>query len=273
MSFDEQDALDEFQDAIAGEDEDIDLARAALVFSKCEYPELEIVPYLEKIDDFAAQTVERFDDDDASIDQVEVLNELLFEEYGLVGANDDYYDPRNSYLHEVIDRRIGIPVSLSVLFMSVGARAGVPLAGTAVPMHFLVRVLGVRPPIFVDCFNSGRLLTVEQCREGLQRISNGQIPFSEGMLDTVSNRAVLIRVMTNLKMIYLNAMAFDKALRILDRLIIADPGEAGLRRERGLVHYRLGQDSEARQDLEEYLEQENEPVDAQEIRDLLRRID
>lgn len=272
MNSESSEALEEFEDAIAGDDDDIDLARAALVLARGEYPDLEIVPYLDQIDALAERTVERFDDDDDLINKVEALNEVLFDEFGLSGANDDYYDPRNSYLHEVLDRKAGIPVSLSVAYMGVGSRAGIPLAGTGMPMHFLVRVLGVRPPAFVDCFGAGRLLSAEQCSEGLQRISRGRIPFSPEMLEPVSNRAVLVRVLTNLKMIYLNALAFEKALHVLDRLIIAEPEEAHLVRERGLVFYRLGRDAEARHDLEFYLDSEDEPADAQEIRDLLKRI-
>jgi regulator of sirC expression with transglutaminase-like and TPR domain len=272
MSIEELDALGEFEEAIAGPDEEIDLARAALILAKGEYPTLEIVPYLEQLDELARKVVERFGDSTDCIEQVEALNETLFNELAIKGASDNYYDPRNSYLHEVLDRRVGIPVSLSVVFMGVGIRSGIALAGTAVPMHFLVRVLGVRPSVFVDCYSSGRLLTADQCREGLYRISQGRIPFSETMLDPISNRAVLVRVLTNLKMIHLNALAYDKALKILDRLVVAEPFEAGLLRERGLVNYRLGHDSQARKDLSDYLEKSNEPADAQEIRDLLKRI-
>lgn len=267
-----EDSLQEFQEAIEGPDEDIDLARAALILSKAEYPNLDIDPVLNRLDALAAKVVDSFDDATETPDQIEALSEVLFEDEGLRGASEDYHDPRNSYIHEVLERKLGIPVSLSVIYMSVGARAGIPLAGTAVPMHFLVRVLGVRPPLFVDCFSGGRVLSADQCREGLTRLSSGRISFNEEMFAAVSNRAVLARVLSNLKMIYLNAHSFDKALAVLDRLLICSPGEATLLRERGLVHYRLGSDAQARVDLQGYLDAEHEPVDAQEIRDLLRKI-
>lgn len=264
--------LREFEEAVSGEDEDIDLARAALVASRIEHPDLELEPILDSLNALAARAVARFSPFSDPLEQVQVLNSVLIDDFGLRGASKNYYDPRNSYLNEILERKIGIPVSLAILYMSVGHRAGVALAGTAVPMHFLVRVLGVQPPHFVDVFGRGRILSQERASVGIGQMLRGKIEFEEDMLDVVSNRAVITRLLTNLKMIYLNAMKFYKAVQVLDRIIVANPWEPTLLRERGLVRFRLGQSDLARVDLERYLDEADEPEDAGEIRNILRRI-
>lgn len=265
-------ALREFRDATSGPDEEIDLARAALVLAKLEYPDLQIEPYLGSLQALAARVLARSGPQVDTLNRVEALGSIVLGELGLRGATENYYEPRNSFLNDVIDRKLGIPVSLSVIYMAVGARAGIALGATDVPMHFLVRVLGVKPLRFVDCYSGGRLLTIDHVQEVLRRISRGRLEFSEQMLAVVSNRAVLTRMLTNLKQIYVNALNYKKALPILDRLLVLDPTHPPALRERGLVHYRLGQRDPARRDLQHYLDSGKNPTDAAEIRKLLRRI-
>lgn len=273
MSLTPDPILDEFREVISGPDEDIDLARAGLVIAKAEYPNLNIENVLEELNRLAGRARWRTPRDATPEVQIEALNNLFFAEIGLHGATEDYYDPRNSFLNEVLERRTGIPVSLSILYLAVGARAGVALGGTAVPMHFLVRVLGVKPTLFVDCYNLGKVMTEEQCREGIRRMTRGRVPFRPEMLNLVSNGQILTRLLTNLKMIYLNGMQYEKGLSILDRLVVLNPGEPGFLRERGIVRYRLGRGDLAREDLQAYLDSEIEPDDADAIRNLLRRIE
>lgn len=265
-------ALYEFEQSISGMDDEIDLARAALLIAKIEYADLEVEAILDSLNALAARAQARFSGLGEPEQQVDALNSVMIEDLGLRGARKNYYDPRNSYINEVLERKVGIPVSLSILYMSVGARAGMALAGTAVPMHFLVRVLGVEPVLFVDVYSKGRVHTEEQVVSGIQRISMGRVNFRPEMLQTVSNRAVLNRLLTNLKMIYLNAMKFSSAEKILDRIILANPAEPSFFRERGLVRFKLGNSNLARRDLEQYLDQDTEPSDADEIRRLLRKI-
>ncbi len=263
----------EFRAAVSGPDEEIDLARATLVIAKVDSPDLEIEPILDGFNALAARVVARAGPDAEVMRQIEALTSVVIKDLGLRGATEtDYYDPRNSFLNRVLERKLGIPISLSIVYMIVGSRAGIALGGTAMPMHFLVKVLGIQPPLFVDCYNQGRILTVEQCKEGVKTMSRGQIPFRDEMLDIVSNGAVLSRLLTNLKMIYLNALQYAKALPILDRLLVLNPSVNSLLRERGLVRYNLEQFDLARQDLKDYLATESDPPDAQEIRNLLRKI-
>lgn len=264
--------LDNFRLTITGPDEDVDLIRAGLALSYFEYPELEIEPILEGVDALAAQVAHRIDGNPDPARQIEILNQVVIHGMGLRAAREDYYDPRNSFISQTLERKTGIPISLSVIYMGIGARAGIPLAGTSMPMHFLVRVLGVRPPMFVDCYNGGQVLTEEVCRQAVRVMSNGVIEFRPEMLDPVSNLDVIARLLTNLKMIYLNQLQFDKARSILDRLLTISPESAPLLRERGLVLYRLGERDLARRDLSDYLAADDKAPDITEIRNILKRI-
>jgi len=191
---------------------------------------------------------------------------------GLRGATKDYYDPKNSFLNDVIARREGIPVSLGILYIAIGARAGIALGGTGVPMHFIVRAIEPSPACFVDVYAGGRIVTEQRCRVVLNQALRLRGGFRPEMLETVPNRAIITRLLTNLKMNYLNGLKFEKAIAILNLLVIANPGAYALLRERGLAHYRLGEGLLARQDLEAYLDQEDSPDDAAEVEAYLRQI-
>ncbi|MBI1784092.1 transglutaminase family protein [Candidatus Sumerlaeota bacterium] len=264
--------LDEFRESVSGPDEEIDLARASLLVAKAEYPNLETAPILESLHALAARVVIRCGQTSDPLEQIEALTSVVLRDLALRGATDAYYDPRNSFINDVLERKVGIPISLSIIYMCVGARAGVALGGTSMPMHFLIRVLGLKPPQFVDCYNGGRVLTKLECEEAVKLMSHGKIPFREDMLEVISNASVLTRLLTNLKMIYLNQLQYAKAIPIFDRLVILNPYETVLLRERGIVRYKLGQGPLARQDLQDYLETAIEAPDADEIRKLLRRI-
>lgn len=267
-------SLDDFAQAVSlNDDEDIDLAHAALLVARIEHPRLEVEPYLELLDTLARQVVARAGARPDLLRQVQALLTVVLKEQGLRGAEDNYYDPRNSFLSEVLERRVGIPIALSIILIAVGARAGIALGGTSVPMHFLVRVLGVEPPVFIDCYNGGRIMSEEACRRMVELLSQGTIPFHPGMLEVIGNAEVLARFLTNLKLIYLGAGIYDRALRILNRLLVLNPGLPSLLRERGLVNYQLGHKDGARQDLRTYLDVAEHAIDATEIRTLLRSLD
>ena len=268
--------LEDFRQAISGNDDDMDLARAAALLAHIEYPGLDIAPVLGNIEAMAAKLAVRLRRASDLHGQIQALLETALREPKLRGANsespEEYYDPRNSFLSDVFERGTGIPVSLAVLLMSVGARAGLALAATSMPMHFLVRVLGTPQPLLIDCYDGGRILTEADCRAMIHKISGGRLFYVHSMLEVISNATTLTRMLNNLKMIYLGHSRFERAIDVLDRLIIVNPEQNRLLRERGLVHYRLGHTVHAQRDLEEYLRHEPEPDEASPIRDLLRGI-
>lgn len=266
-------SLTAFRQAISGQDEEIDLARAALLIARIEYPRLDIEPFMETVNALAAQVLNRTRRKPDPIIQAQALIDVVIKKLGLRGAReDDYYDPRNSFLNDVLERRLGIPISLSILLMGVGSRAGVALGGTSMPMHFLVRILGVEPPLFIDCYGGGQILGEDICEEFVNLISQGTISFERSMLEVISNTDILTRLLTNLKLIYLSESAFSKAVLTLDRLLLIHPDMAFLRRERGLSLYSLKQVAQARRDLEDYLSMAPEAPDASQIQSLLRHI-
>ena len=254
-------------------DDDIDLPRVALLVALIEYPWLDIEPVLESLDALAARVAVRAPAHMPLLDRVEALMQVVIREQKLRGAparsKDEYYDPRNSFPNDVLERKMGIPLGLSILLMGVAARVGIPLGGTRMPMHFVTRVLGISEPTFVDCYEGGRLLTLEQCRRAVEQMSDGQVAFKTEMLDVVSNAEIVMRYLTNLKLIYLSRRQFEKGLPILDRMLIIDPSELTLTRDRGLVQYTLGNYAQARIDLQQYLALSDNPDDAQQIRDIL----
>ncbi len=264
--------LEDFRRAVSGPDDEIDLARVGLIAARVQYPGLEIESILESLDALAAKVRARVSAEAPVLDQVEALTGVLIENFGLKGATKTYYDPRNSFLNDVMERKIGIPVSMSILYMSVGSRAGIALAGTGIPRHFLVRVLGIQPPRFVDVYGKGRIMDLETCQRAVTRMFRGQIELHPEMFETVSNAAVVTRLLTNLKMIYLNSMRYSAVVPILDRMILVNPQETTLWKERGLIRFRLGHSRQARQDLERYLNESPNPEDENDIRELLRRI-
>jgi regulator of sirC expression with transglutaminase-like and TPR domain len=264
--------LEEFQETVFGPDEDVDLARAALLIARIESPGLRLEPTLDRLDMLAMQVAVRSRPSETMLTRVRTLLEVTLREPGIQGARDDYQDPRNSFLNEVIERKVGLPIALGVLLMGVGARAGIALGGVSLPMHFVVRVLGVRPPLFIDGYDGGRLLTEEACRRLVATLGRGHITFHGAMLDVISNAAILTRMLNNLRLVYQQQGRPDRLLAALNRLLILNPGDTAMTRDRGLLHYELGQTDAARRDLSNYLDQPVAPPDEQAIRDLLRRM-
>src|SRR5438445_11102873 len=159
---------------VARPEASVDLAEASLLIAGEEYPGLDPAPYLGRLDELGAHLRRRAGDAGADA-LVPELNRLLFEEEGFRGNTVDYYDPRNSFLNDVLDRRTGIPISLSTVYMAVGRRAGVPVQGVGLPGHFVVRVTTAGGEALVDPFHDGAVLTLEDCQERLDRIYGGKV--------------------------------------------------------------------------------------------------
>ena len=177
-------------------------------------------------------------------------------------------DPRNSYLNEVLDRRLGIPITLALVCLEVGRRAGIPLEGVGFPGHFLLR-LGNHPHVLIDPFDTGRLLTQRDCEEFLARLTNGEMRFEPRLLRTAGPRQILHRILNNLRGVYMNRGEMDRLLPVLDRMLLLDPEDPASLRERGNLHTRCGDPYTGVQDLESYLEVDPAADDQEEISGLL----
>lgn len=241
-----------FQDLVDRPDGDIDLARAALAIAAEEYAGLRTGPYLAKLDALALDVEEAATGGD-EMGVLAALIDRLGRVEGFRGNREDYGDPRNSFLNEVLDRRVGIPLSLSLVYMLVGKRVGLSMAGIAFPGHFLSRCDLDEGFVVLDAFDGGRQLSLEDCQQLLKSFSR-DAPFEREMLEPASHRSILFRMLANLKGAYLKTGEERRALRALERMLMLAPGHPGLHRDRGLLLFELGRPEEALRDLEQYQE-------------------
>jgi len=255
-------------------DDAIDLGHASLLIAREEYPDLNVGRYLTRLDGMAEEIAQRTKGRAADAGLIAHLNRLLFEEMGFRGNREEYYDPRNSFLNDVLDRRIGIPISLSTVYLEVGRRIGCRLEGVAFPGHFMVRLAGRErmPDVLIDPFNRGRILTEVECRALLLEMYGGQVPFRADLLRRARNREILQRMINNLKWIYQQRRDYHMALRTQQLLLCIDPDRPEEIRDRGLIHFRLALIAESVADLERYLAIAPQATDAPQIEKRLKEL-
>ncbi len=254
----------------AHEDESIDLAGAALALAGIEYPDLDRELYLQRLDNLAARAKRGLRASPSARETVATLNRVLFDEEGLRGNRDDYYDPRNSFLNDVLDRKLGIPITLSVVYLEVARRIGFPLAGTAMPGHFLLKHYDLMSgEIIIDPFHRGRVLTLGDCDNRLKEIYRGELEFKPEFLSPVTRREILTRMLNNLRQIYCTQRNLRKGLMVLDLLLVIPPRCNELLRERALVRLNLDQYVGAAQDLANYLKACPDARDAEDVQETL----
>lgn len=249
---------------------EIPLAAAALAIAEEEYPHLAADAYLSRIEELAGRVEARLPARRTGAEVLAALREVLFDEAGFRGNQDHYYDPRNSFLNEVLDRRLGIPISLSVLFLAVGRRVGLSVDGVGFPGHFMVKFSAAGRELFIDPYRHGEILTAEDCAERWK--SHGRGAFDRRWLEAASPRQILGRMLHNLKRIYVEAGDDVRTLWVIDRLLLLAPGDLSERRDRGLVSARLGGTVAAVTDLEAYLAGNPGAQDVAEVRDLVEQL-
>ena len=252
-------------------DEDIPLVWASLVVARDEYPTLDLSEYEEIAVDYGRRARKRIADGDA-FDAVRSLNDYVFEELGFSGNQADYYDPRNSYLNEVFDRKLGIPISLGVVQLDIAQRLGLPLKGISFPGHFLVSLPVDGGLLVLDPYSKGRSLDVGELKRRAQpHVGNNELRDEQlsTLLSPASNRAILTRMLRNLKALYTEANDYDRALRCTDRLLILDAAQPHELRDRGLLYLRVGHLSAGRDDLRKYLLENPDASDVDQVRQAL----
>jgi regulator of sirC expression with transglutaminase-like and TPR domain len=249
------------------EDEQIDLLTSALTIAKLEYPELDVSVYRQRVTTIAEHVKERASRSADSLETLAVINEVLFGDEGFRGNVSDYYDPKNSFFNDVLDRKLGIPITLSVLYMEVARRAGVPVFGVGMPGHFLLKFYEVDGrELFLDAYNSGRLLSPEDCQEKLTEIYNGQIPLDAKFLTPVGKRQILTRMLNNLRSIYMTNRLLKKALAVIDLILVIYPRSSDDVKQRAMLRYQLGFLHGAADELDEYVKMAPEASDAEEMK-------
>ena len=242
---------------------DPDLAPAALYIARLEYPNLDATPYLNQLDAMgaaAAKQIARLGDDASPMRQVEAISSYLFEQEGFKGNTNSYDDPRNSFLNQVLERHTGIPITLALVYIEVARRAGVRVDGVNFPGHFLLRLpepprvaLDMDDHVIVDPFHAGAVLSEVDCRNLLRKHAGEDTAFDKRLLMRASKQQILVRVLVNLKRIYVRMRSFPQARTITELLLGLNPSAMTELRDRGLLAYHLNDFSAALRDLEGYL--------------------
>ena len=238
------------------------LAQAAFVIAQIEYPRLDPTPYLSRLDAMGAAAQLRIErhisttGDSGVLACVAALNAYLFAEEKFVGNREKYEDPRNSCLNEVLERRTGIPITLSLLYMEVARRAGLHVDGVNFPGHFLVRCPdagSAAAGIIIDPFHGGALLSEHDCRLLLQRHVGSEVAFDRSLLLPATRPQIVLRMLLNLKRIYVHMRSFPQARVVTEMLLALSPSALSELRDRGLLAYHLNDLSGALRDLQQYL--------------------
>ena len=249
-----QDAVEEFRAAVKGPTGLVPLARPALLVAQAEYPDLDVAAYEERLHELAGHLEARIHPAADLRSQLGEVHKLLFEEHGFHGDEEQYSDPRNLYLNEVLDRRTGIPVTLAIVYVEVCRAAGIDARPVGLPGHVIVRVESAEGPVFVDPFNRGRELSEEDCRQLVRSVFGRRTPFREHFLEPVTARQLIQRLLHNLKAGYLQQADEDRAGRVIEFLLALYPWDLDEVRDRGMLRERIGDYSAALTDLEQYVQ-------------------
>jgi regulator of sirC expression with transglutaminase-like and TPR domain len=247
----------------------LDLAELALHLARDEYPTLDVAGYLSELDAMAHEARRRLR---GSLEaRVAGLCRYLFHDLGFRGNQANYYDARNSYLNEVVDRRTGIPITLSAVAMAVGTRAGLAVVGVGLPGHFVAKALGDGEEVLFDPFHAGRVLEPEQCEVLIEQVLGTPFRVTPTVLQPTSLGQIVQRMLMNLKGVYLGSGDLGRAIRVLRRLGQVAPEDPLQRRDLGAALVRNGQPGEAIDHLEAYLKAVPAAADAAAVRHLLNQ--
>jgi len=260
------------KDLLVNGNEDVPLDVAALELATIEHPDSPVEPFLQLLDSHATELGERVDEDTDGEEFVHLLNDYLVEELGFRGNEDNYYHPDNSCLNEVLAQRVGIPITLSVVYMEIARRLDRPIFGIGLPGHFLIEYNDGDYASYLDPFHSGRLMSAEDCCELSREITGLDISNDSNALQAVSRRHILVRMLNNLRAVYFRQNEPNKAVQVLNLLIEADPSSAEEYKQRGICQAQIKSYQAARADLETYLRLAPKAHDRKDVEDQIERM-
>lgn len=263
----------EFHELLSHPSGQIDLATAALLIARAEYVDLDVDRYRRMLDRLADGVRPRFEATAGNpFAAIDALNGHLFREEGFRGNHEDYFDPRNSYLNEVLDRRLGIPITLALVYMEVSARVGFPIEGVGFPGHFLVRHASGGREILVDPFHGGEILLPEDCRKLLKASYGSEMPLEPRFFTPIGPRKILVRMLNNLKHIHVTRSDYPKLLKVIEMLVAISPDDPAQVRDRGITHMKLSHLGRAASDLQRYIRLSPDASDAEAVRKQIKAI-
>lgn len=253
---------------VSGPDEEISLAETSLLIAVLGNPDLSVPAYLSRLDQLADVLKSRVTHQDGVADRLSVLNQLMFKELGFRPNAENYYDPRNSYLNEVLDRRVGIPITLSLIYMELGRRINLPLQGVSFPGHFLVKCAVPDGAIVLDPYSGGISLSLADLQQRLRDARGGEVSRAvvAQLLVAASNRHVIVRLLSNLKAVFLREKDFNRALVVVTCIVATVPELTTELRDRGLIYQELQCFRAALADFEWYLKRAPDSEDCVDIR-------
>jgi regulator of sirC expression with transglutaminase-like and TPR domain len=250
-------------------DAPLDLAEIALLLARDEYPDLDVDGYLSELNAMAVEVQRSLHGGFAT--RVECLCRYLYRDLGFIGNANNYYDPRNSYLNEVIDRRTGLPIALSAVAIAVGQRAGLNVVGVGLPGHFIAKATAGEQEVLFDPFHGGKVLSIEECGELIREATGDDVEVTAEDLRPASLASIVGRMLTNLKGTYLSEGDFARAVTVLRRLRQLQPDEPTQQRDLGVALVQAGRPGQAIEELEAFLETSPNSKDDAAVRALLRR--
>jgi regulator of sirC expression with transglutaminase-like and TPR domain len=247
----------------------LDVAELAFLIARDEFPTLDVEAELAELAAMAHELRPRLRG--SLLSRVQALSRYLFHEMGFRGNTSDYYDPRNSYLNEVLIHRSGLPISLSILSMAVAKRAGLDVVGVGLPGHFIAKAVLDGQEVLFDPFHAGRVLGVPECEALVEQVVGARFTATPDSLAGVSVGYIIGRILTNLKGAYLRRHDFARTARVIGRLRQLCPSDISQRRDLGAMLLQAGRPGAAIDELEAYLAGDPPPVDSHGVRDLLRQ--
>ncbi len=234
-----------------------------------EYPNLDISKYIQKINEIGHSLKMSITNVDNPTYRISVLNEHVFLNYGFKGDTDDYYNPKNNFLNEVLEKKSGIPITLSIIYSEVAKHIGLDLRIVGFPSHVMVKY---NEEVILDPFNGGRLLKIDDLKEILNRNYDGQVEFLPEFLNEINEEKILIRLIRNLKNSYVQSYSYDIAMRCTKMILGLDPSSPEEIRDKGILEERFLNHDQALQLLEQYLELVPNAEDADFILELIKSI-
>lgn len=259
-----------FEKLVSGSLDGLDLAEAALVVAADEYPNLDTGKYLDRLERMANHVRGHLPADLNPKKTVAVLNRYLFQELEFEGNRENYYDPRNSYLNDVLDRKLGLPITLAIAYISVGRRLDLPIYGVGLPGHFITKWEDRKARILIDPFNRGEILDNSGVEARVRDTFHSQARFQDEWLATVDAKYILVRLLNNLKGIFVQSKNLTRAWEVVDKLLILDPRSPENIRDMGLLSIHVKAFRKAAVYLEEYLLSHSDAEDAEQLRVYLR---
>jgi regulator of sirC expression with transglutaminase-like and TPR domain len=254
------------------DDERIDMLRAALTFARIEEPKLDVEHYVRRVDALAKRVAAKIiaaenSDPDDPVQMIAALNAVLFQEEVFRGNTVDYYSPRNSFVQHVLDRQLGIPISLALVYMEVGRRVEFPLFGVGMPGYFLLKHYDVDGrSTLIDVFERGSIVTEEDCRQKLNSIYAGQLSLQPEFLLPVTRRQMLTRMLNNLRSVYISQRDFRRAVQVVDLILVIYPRSPEDVKQRAVLRFNLDDYRGALSDFDEYVKMSPDASDVEEIR-------